>query len=109
MRWKDLQVSASFALILGSKKRLPNPYSTFTYGKMPSPLSNLSKELLNRWKQPGDELHTNIPGLYTSVADILNLYTPDGYFTNRYEMWANSTARLVSGSFFRCNQYVLIG
>lgn len=104
VRWKDLQVSASFALILGSKKRLPNPYSTFTYGKMPSPLSNLSKELLNRWKQPGDELHTNIPGLYTSVADILNLYTPDGYFTNRYEMWANSTARLVSGSFFRCNQ-----
>lgn len=104
VRWKDLQVSASFALILGSKKRLPNPYSSFTNGKMPSPLSNLSKQLLNRWKQPGDEAHTNIPGLYTSVLDLLNLWTPDGLFTNRYDMWANSTARLVSGSFLRCSQ-----
>ena len=71
---------------------------------MPSPLSNLNKQLLNRWKQPGDEAHTNIPGLYTSVLDLLNLWTPDGLFTNRYDMWANSTARLVSGSFLRCSQ-----
>lgn len=104
VRWKDLQLSASFALILGSKKRLPNPYSAFTSGKMPSPLSNLSKELTERWKQPGDEAHTNIPGLYTSVVDILNLYTPDGLFTDRYSMWSNSTARIVSGSFLRCTQ-----
>ena len=104
VRWKDLQVSANFALILGSKKRLPNPYSSFTNGKMPSPLSNLSNQLLNRWKQPGDEAHTNIPGLYTAVLDELNLYTPDGLFTNRYDMWAQSTARLVSGSFLRCSQ-----
>ncbi len=107
VRWKDLQVSANFAIILGSQKRLPNPYSTFTNGKMPSPLSNLSKQLLNRWKEPGDEASTNIPGLYTSVVDVLNLYTPDGYFTNRYEMWANSTARLVSGSFLRCTQIAI--
>ncbi len=104
IRWKDLQISANFAIILGSKKRLPNPYTSFTNGKMPSPLSNLSKQLLDRWKEPGDEAKTTIPGLYTSVIDVLNLYTPDGYFTNRYEMWANSTARLVSGSFLRCTQ-----
>lgn len=107
VRWKDLQLSASFAIILGSKKRLPNPYSSFASGKMPSPLSNLSKELTKRWKQPGDEAHTDIPGLYTSVLDILNLYTPDGLFTNRYEMWANSSARVVSGSFLRCSQISL--
>ena len=107
VRWKDLQLSASFALILGSTKRLPNPYSSFSNGKMPSPLSNISKQLLDRWKQPGDEAHTNIPGLYTSVLDELNLYTPDGLFTNRYDMWAQSTARLVSGSFLRCTQLSL--
>ena len=67
-------------------------------------MSNLSKQLLNRWKQPGDETKTTIPGLYTSVLDELNLYTPDGYFTNRYDMWANSTVRLVSGTFLRCSQ-----
>ena len=104
VRYKQFQLSASFALILGSKKRLPNPYSTFANGKLPSPLSNLSKQLLNRWKQPGDETKTTIPGLYTSVLDELNLYTPDGYFTNRYDMWANSTVRLVSGTFLRCSQ-----
>lgn len=104
VRYKSFQLSASFALILGSKKRLPNPYASFSNGKLPSPLSNLSKQLLDRWKQPGDETKTNIPGLYTSVLDELNLYTPDGLFTNRYEMWANSTARLVSGSFLRCSQ-----
>ncbi len=107
VRWKDLQVSASFAIILGSKKRLPNPYSSFANGHMPSPLNNLSKELTKRWKQPGDEAYTNVPGLYTSVLDVLNLYTPDGLFTNRYEMWANSTERLVSGSFLRCSQISL--
>lgn len=107
VRWKDLQLSASFALILGSKKRLPNPYSSFTNGKMPSPLSNISKELTQRWKQPGDEAYTDIPGLYTSVLDILNLYTPDGLFTDRYTMWANSSARVVSGSFLRCSQISL--
>ncbi len=104
VRYKSFQLSASFALILGSKKRLPNPYASFTNGKLPSPISNLSKRLLNRWKQPGDEATTNIPGLYTSVLDKLNLYTPDGYYTNRYDMWYNSTANLVSGSFLRCSQ-----
>lgn len=104
VRWKDFQVSANFALILGSKKRLPNPYSSFSGGKMPSPLSNLSNELLDRWKQPGDELTTDIPALYTSVVDLYNLYLPDGYYNDRYTMWANSTARVVSGSFLRCTQ-----
>ena len=104
LRWKDLQVSANFALILGSTKRLPNPYSSFSNGKMPSPIDNLSKELTKRWKQPGDEAYTDIPSLYTAVTDELNMYMPDGLFDSRYNMWAYSTARLVSGSFLRCTQ-----
>ena len=96
-----------FALMLGSKKRLPNPYSTFTYGKMPDIFSNLSKELNDRWKKPGDEAHTNIPALYTSVRDLYNLNLPNGLYDNIYSMWAQSDARVANASFLRCTQISL--
>ena len=107
LRWKDFNLGMDFALLLGSKKRLPNPYSTFSYGKMPDIFSNLSKELNDRWKQPGDEAHTNIPGLYTSIEDKLNLNLPDGLYTDFYTMWAMSDARVADGSFLRCTQISL--
>lgn len=103
-RWKNFNVGMDFAVLLGSKKRLPNPYSTFTYGKMPDIYSNLSKELNDRWKKPGDELHTNIPALYTSIEDKYNLNLPNGLYDNIYSMWANSDVRVASGSFLRCTQ-----
>lgn len=104
-RYKDISVGADFAVLLGAKKRLPNPYATFTYGKIPDPYYNLSKDLTKRWKQPGDEAHTIIPALYTSVRDEYNLPLPDGTTANsRYDMWAMSDAMVASGSFLRCSQ-----
>jgi hypothetical protein len=104
LRWKNFHIGMDFALMLGAKKRLPNPYSTFTYGKMPDIFSNLSKELNDRWKQPGDEAHTNIPGLYTSVRDLYNLNLPNGLYDNIYSMWAQSDVRVADASFLRCTQ-----
>jgi hypothetical protein len=74
---------------------------------MPDIYSNLSKELNNRWKQPGDEAHTNIPALYTSVRDLYNLNLPNGLYDNIYSMWAQSNARVVDASFLRCTQISL--
>lgn len=107
LRWKGFNLGLDFAASLGAKKRLPNPYSTFTYGKMPDIYSNLSKELNNRWKKPGDEAHTNIPALYTSIKDLWNLNLPNGRYDTLYSMWAQSDARVVSGSFLRCTQISL--
>ncbi|MBR5478286.1 MAG: SusC/RagA family TonB-linked outer membrane protein, partial [Bacteroidaceae bacterium] len=107
IRWKDFNFGIDFAANLGAKKRLPNPYQTFTYGKMPDIYSNLSKELNDRWKQPGDELHTNIPALYTSVRDLYNLNIPNGQYDNIYSMWAQSDVRVASASFLRCTQISL--
>lgn len=107
LRWGDFNLGADFALMLGSNKRLPNPYSTFTYGKMPDIFSNLSKELNDRWKQPGDEAHTNIPALYTSVRDLYNLNLPNGLYDNIYSMWAQSDVRVANASFLRCTQISL--
>lgn len=107
VRYKSFELGADFALLLGSKKRLPNPYSTFTYGKMPDIFSNLSKELNDRWKKPGDEKYTNIPALYTSVKDLYNLNLPNGLYDNIYSMWAQSDVRVADASFLRCTQISL--
>ena len=107
IRWKGFNLGIDFAANLGAKKRLPNPYSTFTYGKMPDIFSNLSKELNDRWKQPGDEAHTNIPALYTSIKDLYNLNLPNGLYDNIYSMWAQSDVRVADASFLRCTQISL--
>ena len=107
VRWKGFQFGADFAIQLGAKKRLPDPYSTFAGGRIPSPFSNISKTLNNRWKKPGDELITDIPALYTSVLDEYNIYLPNGLYESRYTMWAMSDARVADASYLRCTQLSL--
>ena len=107
LRWKNFQFGADFAVSLGAKKRLPNPYSTFANGKIPSPFSNISNTLNNRWKEPGDELVTHIPAVYTSVLDLYNLYLPNGLFMSRYDMWAQSDVMVANASYLRCTQMSL--
>ena len=107
LRWKGFNLGIDFATNIGAKKRLPNPYSTFTYGQMPDIYSNLSKELKDRWKEPGNELTTNIPALYTSIKDLYNLWLPNGQYDNIYSMWAQSNVRVADASFLRCTQISL--
>ena len=107
LRYKGFSFGADFAVSLGAKKRLPNPYSSFTNGRIPSPFSNISKTLNDRWKQPGDELKTHIPAVYTSVLDLYNLYLPNGRFMSRYDMWAQSDVMVADASYLRCTQLSL--
>lgn len=108
IRYKSISFGANFSALLGAKKRLPNPYSNFSsYGKLPSPLVNLDKDLLKRWQKPGDEAHTIIPALYTAVDDLWTVPLPDGKNGNIYDLWANSDAMVVSASFLRCTQLTL--
>jgi TonB-linked SusC/RagA family outer membrane protein len=102
--YKNVSAAMLCVATLGGKAFLSNPYSAFVYGQMPDPTSNLSKELLERWKQPGDA--TDFPGLYivpnkTQYPAML----PDpmgGTAQDRYTMWAYSDARVASLSNFRC-------
>lgn len=104
-RYKSLSLGADFSVLLGAKKRLHNPYQDFGYGKLPDPNRNLSKNLLKRWQKPGDEKHTIIPALYTSVEDVYNKPLPDGSTSNSiYTMWAQSDVMVVNASFLRCTQ-----
>lgn len=62
----------------------------------PEPSANLSKDLVNRWRKPGDELITNVPRL---EDDIYN-YDLYGSPNNLY-MYNNSDLRTVKGDFVR--------
>lgn len=108
IRYKDLSLGADFSLLLGGKKRLPNPYETFSNGKIPDPYHNLSKKLTKRWKESGDEKHTNVPALFTDPdIEAFRIKTPDGTSENMYNMWGQSSAMVVNSSFLRCNQLSL--
>lgn len=71
---------------------------------MPSPYSNLDKELLNRWKSPGDA--TDIPAFYHGVTSAY-VTLPNGSSQSMYDMWGNSDVRVVDASFLRCTQMSL--
>lgn len=101
IRYKGFTLNTNFALLLGGKKRLPNPYSSFSSGKVPDPYQNLSRDLLKRWKKPGDETRTHIPALTRGISDP-RITAPDNYSTSWYWFWANSDVLVVDASFLRC-------
>lgn len=104
LRWRNLTLGANFSLIVGGKKRLTNPYAN--EGNIPISSVNVSKELKKRWRNPGDEKTTGIPGVYS--GRITNLWTlQDDRSYNMYNMWGLSNALVANSSFFRCQQISL--
>lgn len=104
LRWKDFTFAANFSLLFGAKTRLSNPYPA--NGNIPLSDVNLSKDLNKRWRIPGDENVTDIPGVYTGRV-VNNILLQDGNSYNVYEMWGLSDALVVRSDFFRCQQMAL--
>ena len=62
--YRNFSLSFNLTYSLGNKIRLLKLCTE--YGTTnPNPHSNLRREFVNRWRKPGDEEHTNIPGLNT--------------------------------------------
>lgn len=82
-RWKNLMLRAQFTYKLGYHQRLLALYQDGNPA-LPQPEDNMNSAFVDRWRQPGDELNTNIPGL-TNVA--LNIPTGTEVITdaNRYQ------------------------
>lgn len=100
-RYKSLTLNTSFSLLLGNKKRLPSPYEQFSSSYyMPDPYTNINRDLLNRWREPGDEAHTIIPSL--PKAGMAHVQLPNKDNTYSIPLWEQSDAMVVSGSFLRC-------
>lgn len=105
LQYKQLSLSGQFAFAFGHVKRLNFLFDGAL--KMPLPHNNLSSELLKRWKQPGDEALTDIPGfVYNGETADYMLQTPTGT-NNSYSMYNYSTARVVKADFFRCRNLSL--
>lgn len=104
IKYKNLSLSAHFSLFVGGKRRLPALFGNNGY--MPSPYSNVYKDMFDSWSQPGDEQHTDIPALFHSGIRTIKL--PNNTVRSMYNLWDQSDLRVVDASFLRCNQISLM-
>lgn len=103
-RYKEFTIGGDFSLLLGAKKRLPDLFPNKE--RLPDPYNNMDRDLLKRWKKPGDEEKTDIPAYYSGgFSSWMNL--PNGRQYSMYDMWYKSDVRVVNASFLRCNQLSL--
>ncbi|EHQ28853.1 SusC/RagA family TonB-linked outer membrane protein [Mucilaginibacter paludis] len=100
-RYKMLTLSSSFYLQLGGKKFLA-PLYTLT-SNLPTEYQNLSRNILDRWTPTNTS--SNIPGL--PDKSIPSVLLPNGTYVDLYDMYNNSTDRIVSASSLRCNNLSL--
>lgn len=60
--YKKLSLRAEFSYKFGYKVRMLRLYQD-DKNALPAPEDNMTKAMVNRWRQPGDEAYTTIPGL----------------------------------------------
>ncbi len=102
IRYRSFTLGTSFSLLLGGVTRLNSPYSDMTNGTyMPEPEKNLNKDLLKRWKKPGDEAYTSIPGFVIGNENS-TMTLPTGTNYNLLQAYAYSDELIVPLSFLRC-------
>ncbi len=91
LRYKKWRFNANFTFSLGAKTRLLKFYPN---GNDYSPQYNMNRDLINRWRQPGDENKTNIP----AVIDYYVGYDPsyDNHWSVETSNWG--TTQLVANT-----------
>lgn len=102
--WRNLGLSFNLAYSIGSKVRLFKMYPTA--GNITGPEKNLRREFTRRWQRPGDEEHTNVPGILTGDAwkESISPWWKDRSYRfagNIWEMYDNSNIRVVSGDYIK--------
>lgn len=104
LRYKAFTLNAIFVLKLGFQRRLNPLYPNQAGYIAPPPDMNLSRELANRWRQPGDEAYTNIPGYANVIASAFLPGVMVGTVpaSSPYALYDNSSIRVVNGDFLRC-------
>ncbi|NML21168.1 SusC/RagA family TonB-linked outer membrane protein [Pseudoflavitalea sp. G-6-1-2] len=108
VRYGSWMLSVNFAYSVGNKIRLLQ-IASGNYGTYrPSSQQNLRKEYVNRWRYPGDEAKTNIPGL-NSPSNISNRWWDSNLFALDYfQMYDNSDLRVVSGDYIKLQSAKLV-
>ena len=111
LKYKQLSLSASFAVQWGGYDRLPElyPSSNINGSGLPRPEQNASRKIINRWRQPGDE--TIYPTLPSALQNEL-IYLPETQTStqqqrNLYNMYNMSDIRVANTDFIRCRSLSL--
>ncbi len=93
----------------GAKVRLLRLYDNVVkrYGTIaPQPHVNVRKEFANRWRNPGDERYTNMPGI-VSGSEFARTMIPwwkgqsYAFADNIWQMYDDSDMRVVSGNYLK--------
>jgi TonB-linked SusC/RagA family outer membrane protein len=106
-RYRNWNLNTSFVVSFGTTRFLPSVYPA---NGVPTPDTNLPLYLNKRWRNPGDELHTDVPSIPGERQEI---FLPDrpaemnGSQKNIYEMYNRSTAQLAKGDYIRCSNIAL--
>ena len=115
--YRNFSLSFNLTYSIGNKVRLFKLCSG-QYGAInPAPHNNLRKEFVNRWRYPGDEKNTNIPGIRTGLVAQGNTADVDADYgwwrnyaawspaatrnTSKYELYDYSDLRVVRGDYLR--------
>ncbi len=98
LKYKRFTADAFFFYSTGSHKRLNPLYNQVGNDGVPTPFGNANRELINRWKKPGDEKITDIPAVvaqnqYTQIPNFLD---------NVYQAYTNSDFRVIKNDYIRC-------
>ncbi len=109
--YKRMSLGIHLSYSLGSKIRMLKLFEPNRNGETLAPLPerNLRREFVNRWQNPGDERHTNIPGLLPNAAYVQTLvpwWAYGDYAANRFaqdiwQMYDNSNVRVASGNYLK--------
>lgn len=102
-RWKRFSFPLNFYVSRGNYTFLNSPYTSGH--RMMSEYRNASTQLNKRWRNPGDEKHTDIPSIPT--WDNSHPLRPFGNGTGVYPLdaWAKSDVRVVNAWYIRFNDF----
>ncbi|RZK68156.1 MAG: SusC/RagA family TonB-linked outer membrane protein [Pedobacter sp.] len=103
-RYKSFTLNAFLYISTGNVKRLPALYPNARDAQSaPYPFQNLSAELNNRWRKPGDEAFTTIPSLPNANALALPTILVPGSSAPAFshQLYDYSNERVVDASFVR--------
>ena len=124
LSYNRFTMSINLTYSLGSKIRLLRLYPNISAdnGTMaPNPMQNLRREYMNRWQRPGDEEHTNIPGILSNSEFLATMGTNPWWkkpaynssvnrkeiAENIWQMYDYSSARVVSGNYLKVQNVAL--
>ena len=109
--YKRFVLSFNLAYSLGGKVRLLNLYPDVAKVNgtiAPKPLQNVRKEFIRRWKKPGDEKRTNMPGIVSSskFRETMSPWWSRSSFVNKFseniwQMYDNSDLRVAKSDYLR--------